>query len=163
MPQLIANGVRIDDTFAEAFGMRATAIVITAESARWARQAADTMTGFATSVIGCRCEAGIDQELAASETPDRRPGVRVLLFGVSTAELQQQLQARVAQCVLTSPGSACTNRLRPPPAALTHPDPSTGPSNSASAMCWRLCMRDAAGSQPPNGSSSCSAASAWNH
>jgi formylmethanofuran--tetrahydromethanopterin N-formyltransferase len=107
MPQLIANGVRVDDTFAEAFGMRATAVVITAATARWARQAADTMTGFATSVIGCGCEAAIDQELAAQETPDGRPGVRVLLFAVSTAELQKQLQARVAQCVLTSPGSAC--------------------------------------------------------
>jgi formylmethanofuran--tetrahydromethanopterin N-formyltransferase len=107
MPQLIANGVRVDDTFAEAFGMRATAVVITAESARWARQAADTMTGFATSVIGCGCEAAIDHELTAGATPDGRPGVRVLLFAVSTAQLQKQLQTRVAQCVLTSPGSAC--------------------------------------------------------
>ena len=29
MPGLSVNGVAIDDTFAEAFGMRATAIVIT--------------------------------------------------------------------------------------------------------------------------------------
>jgi len=87
--------------------MRATAVMITADSARWARQAALTMTGFATSVIGCGCEAGIDRAAAAKETPDGRPGVRVLLFAVSTAELQKQLQARVAQCVLTSPGSAC--------------------------------------------------------
>jgi formylmethanofuran--tetrahydromethanopterin N-formyltransferase len=65
------------------------------------------MTGFATSVIGCGCEAGIDYELTEKQTPDGRPGVRVLLFAVSTAELQKQLQARVAQCVLTSPGSAC--------------------------------------------------------
>jgi formylmethanofuran--tetrahydromethanopterin N-formyltransferase len=107
MPQLIANGVRIDDTFAEAFGMRATAIVITADSARWARQAAETMTGFGTSVIGCGCETAIDRELGPRQTPDGRPGVRVLLFAVSTAELQKQLQARVGQCVLTSPGSAC--------------------------------------------------------
>jgi len=107
MPRLIANGVRVDDTFAEAFGMRATAIVITADSARWARQAADTMTGFGTSVIGCGCETAVDQELAGDATPDGRPGVRVLLFAVSTAELQKQLQNRVAQCVLTSPGSAC--------------------------------------------------------
>src|SRR5207248_11141500 len=92
MPRLIANGVRIDDTFAEAFGMRASAIVITAESARWARQAADTMTGFGTSVIGCGCETAVDRELAAAATPDGRPGVRVLLFAVSTAELQKQLQ-----------------------------------------------------------------------
>src|SRR5579875_1629072 len=107
MPAVSVKGVRIDDTFAEAFGMRATAVVITADTARWARQAAVAMTGFATSVIGCGCEAGIDRELTRKQTPDGRPGVRVLLFAVSTAELQKQLQARVAQCVLTSPGSAC--------------------------------------------------------
>jgi formylmethanofuran--tetrahydromethanopterin N-formyltransferase len=107
MRALTVNGVRIDDTFAEAFGMRATAVIVTADSIRWAHQAVLTMTGFATSVIGCGCEAGIDGELTAVQTPDRRPGVRVLLFAVSTAELQKQLQARVAQCVLTSPGSAC--------------------------------------------------------
>jgi formylmethanofuran--tetrahydromethanopterin N-formyltransferase len=65
------------------------------------------MTGFGTSVIGCGAEAGIDRDLAPEETPDGRPGVRVLLFAVSTAELQKQLQNRVGQCVLTSPGSAC--------------------------------------------------------
>jgi formylmethanofuran--tetrahydromethanopterin N-formyltransferase len=107
MPALTVKGVQIDDTFAEAFGMRATALIVTADSARWAQQAALNMTGFATSVIGCGCEAGIDQELTAKQTPDRRPGVRVLLFAVSTAELQKQLQSRVAQCVLTSAGSAC--------------------------------------------------------
>jgi formylmethanofuran--tetrahydromethanopterin N-formyltransferase len=107
MRVLTVKGVRIDNTFAEAFGMRATGITITADTPRWARQAASTMTGFATSVIGCGCEAGIDRELSIKETSDGRPGVRVLLFGVSTAELQKQLTARVAQCVLTSPGSAC--------------------------------------------------------
>jgi formylmethanofuran--tetrahydromethanopterin N-formyltransferase len=107
MRTLTHKGIRIDDTFAEAFGMRATAVIITADSARWARQAALTMTGFATSVIGCGAEAGIDRDVPARETPDGRPGVRVLLFAVSTTELQKQLQSRVAQCVLTSPGSAC--------------------------------------------------------
>jgi formylmethanofuran--tetrahydromethanopterin N-formyltransferase len=107
MRALTHKGIRIDDTFAEAFGMRATAVIITAESARWARQAALTMTGFATSVIGCGAEAGIDRALTARETPDGRLGVRVLLFATSTGELQKQLQTRVAQCVLTSPGSAC--------------------------------------------------------
>ncbi|HEY6382105.1 MAG TPA: formylmethanofuran--tetrahydromethanopterin N-formyltransferase, partial [Pseudolabrys sp.] len=83
------------------------ALTITAHNAAWARQAAATMTGFATSVIGCGCEAGIDRVLNPDETPDGRPGVRVLIFAVSTSELQKQLQARVGQCVLTSPGSAC--------------------------------------------------------
>jgi len=107
MRHLTVKRMRVDDTFAEAFTMRATGLVITADSARWARQAAVTMTGFATSVIGCGCEAGIDRELTPRETPDGRPGVRVLLFAVSTSELQKQLQTRVGQCVLTSPGSAC--------------------------------------------------------
>src|SRR5262249_57838902 len=48
-----------------------------------------------------------ERALPPNETPEGRPGVRVLLFAVSTAELQKQLQARVGQCVLTSPGSAC--------------------------------------------------------
>jgi formylmethanofuran--tetrahydromethanopterin N-formyltransferase len=107
MRTLTVKGVRVDDTFAEAFDMRATALLITADTARWAKQAAVTMTGFATSVIGCGCEAGIDRMVKASETPDGRPGVRVLLFATSTGELQKQLANRVGQCVLTSPGSAC--------------------------------------------------------
>jgi formylmethanofuran--tetrahydromethanopterin N-formyltransferase len=87
--------------------MRATALVITAAEPRWARQAAVSMTGFATSVIGCGVEAGIDAALPPDATPDGRPGVRVLLFAGSTAELQKQLQNRVGQCVLTTPGAAC--------------------------------------------------------
>jgi formylmethanofuran--tetrahydromethanopterin N-formyltransferase len=107
MRHLTVKRVRVDDTFAEAFAMRATGVIVTADSAGWARQAAIAMTGFATSVIGCGCEAGIDYELAPPDTPDGRPGIRVLLFAVSTSELQKQLQTRVGQCVLTSPGSAC--------------------------------------------------------
>jgi len=101
------NGITIDDTFAEAFGMSATGVVITADTARWARQAAVTMSGFGTSVIGCGAEVGIDRELKPDETPDGRPGVRVLLFGFSPDALGPQLKNRVGQCVLTSPGSAC--------------------------------------------------------
>jgi len=107
VPGVTRNGVLIDDTFAEAFDMRATALVITAPTARWARQAAATATGFATSIIGCGVEAGIDATLDPEATPDGRPGMRVLMCAGSTGELQKQLLARVAQCVLTSPGSAC--------------------------------------------------------
>jgi formylmethanofuran--tetrahydromethanopterin N-formyltransferase len=104
---MIRNGVRIDDSFAEAFPMRGTAIIITGPNQRWAKQAATTMTGFATSVIGCGAEAGIDRELPKKKTPDGRPGVRVLLFSMSSDTLQTQLVTRIGQCVLTSPGSAC--------------------------------------------------------
>jgi formylmethanofuran--tetrahydromethanopterin N-formyltransferase len=100
------NGIPIEDTFAEAFGMKATRILITAIDARWARQAGETMTGFATSVIGCGVEAGIEAELDADATPDGRPGVSVLLFGMSNKELAKQLENRVGQCVLTCPTTA---------------------------------------------------------
>ena len=107
MQPMIRNGVRIDDTLAEAFGMSGTALLITAHDRKWVRQAAVTMTGFATSVIGCGCEAGIDGEVSSGKTPDGRPGMRVLIFGMSPEALQTALVNRVGQCVLTSPGSAC--------------------------------------------------------
>lgn len=105
------NGVAIDDTFAEAFGMSGTALIITADTMKWAMISATTMTGFGTSVIGCGAECGIDRQLSPDETPDGRPGVRVLLFGFSPDSLAPQLRNRVGQCVLTSPGSACYNGL----------------------------------------------------
>lgn len=108
------NGIAIDDTFAEAFGMSATGLIITADTAKWARICATTMTGFGTSVIGCGAECGIDREVATEETPDGRPGVRVLLFGFSPDALLPQLRTRVGQCVLTSPGSACFNGVEAP-------------------------------------------------
>ncbi|WP_237154623.1 formylmethanofuran--tetrahydromethanopterin N-formyltransferase [Oryzibacter oryziterrae] len=107
MQDMIVNGVRIDDTFAEAFDMSATGVVITAPTRKWAEIAAKTMTGFATSVIACGCEAAIDCELSPEETPDGRPGFRVLIFGFDAAGLELQLRNRVGQCVLTSPGAAC--------------------------------------------------------
>jgi formylmethanofuran--tetrahydromethanopterin N-formyltransferase len=103
---MIRNGVAIDDTFAEAFGMRATRILITALNLKWAYHAARAVTGYATSVIGCGCEAGIERELPAQETPDGRPGLSVLLFAVSGKELAKQVERRVGQCVLTAPTSA---------------------------------------------------------
>ena len=53
--------VLIDDTFAEAFPMKATRLLITAHNLTWARHAAVAATGFATSVIACGCEAGIER------------------------------------------------------------------------------------------------------
>ena len=104
---MIINGTQIDDTFAEAFGMKATRILITAHNLKWAYHSALSLTGFATSVIACGCEAGIERRLDPAETPDGRPGASVLLFAVSTKELAKQLERRVGQCVLTSPTSAC--------------------------------------------------------
>ena len=108
------NGVFVDDTFAEAFGMSGVGIIITADSMKWAKIAATVATGFGTSVIGCGAECGVDRELSPDETPDGRPGVRVLMFGFSPDALVPQIKNRIGQCVLTSPGSACFSGLDAP-------------------------------------------------
>ncbi len=101
----------IVDTFAEAFKMWAARVIITAETPYWAMEAAKSMTGFATSIIGCKCEAGIEQELPPAETPDRRPGVSVLLFAMDANGVGKRLMERVGQCVMTCPTTACFDGL----------------------------------------------------
>ncbi len=103
---MILNGVQIDDTFAEAFPMKATRVIITAQTEQWAYNSAKSMTGFATSVIGCGCEADIERVLDPSETPDGRPGVSAMLFTMGGKGLMKQLETRAGQSVLTSPTSA---------------------------------------------------------
>jgi formylmethanofuran--tetrahydromethanopterin N-formyltransferase len=105
------RGVFIEDTFAEAFTMRVARIVITAESLRWVRAAAAKLTGFATSVIGCKVEAGVERELPAQETPDGRVGVSVLLMTMSKDDFGKRLIERIGQTVLTCPTTACYDGL----------------------------------------------------
>lgn len=103
---MIINGIQIDDTYAEAFNMRGTRVIITAQNLKWAYHAANAMTGFATSVIGCGVEAGIERELLAEESPDGRPGVSILMFAMGSKVLMQQLETRMGQCILTCPTAA---------------------------------------------------------
>jgi formylmethanofuran--tetrahydromethanopterin N-formyltransferase len=106
------NGVAIEDTFAEAFKMRAARAIVTAETAGWARTAAALATGYATSVIGCDAEAGLEADIPTDETPDGRPGVSFLVFGFNAAALGKALVNRIGQCVMTCPTTACFNGLR---------------------------------------------------
>jgi formylmethanofuran--tetrahydromethanopterin N-formyltransferase len=48
--------------------------------------AATTSTGYASSVIGCDTEAGIERELSPDETPDGRPGFSLLFFAIHLKE-----------------------------------------------------------------------------
>ncbi len=114
MDPLRINGVEIEDTFAEAFTMRAARAIITAETPGWARTAAQVVTGYATSVIGCDAEAGIEAELGPEATPDGRPGVSVLVFGFNRDALTKALANRIGQCVMTCPTTACYDGLPGP-------------------------------------------------
>jgi formylmethanofuran--tetrahydromethanopterin N-formyltransferase len=105
------HAAEIIDTFAEAFEMWASRVIITADTIEWARAAGQSMTGFATSVIRCKCEAAIERELASEETPDRRPGVSVLLFTTTEEGMSARLIERIGQCVMTCPTTGCFNGL----------------------------------------------------
>ena len=91
--------------------MKASRLIITAESKNWLKKAVDSMTGFATSVIACGCEGGIEKEIPSSKTPDGRPGMIVLIFAMDSESLAKQVLRRVGQCILTTPTTACFSGL----------------------------------------------------
>ncbi|MCG8653279.1 MAG: formylmethanofuran--tetrahydromethanopterin N-formyltransferase [Pirellulales bacterium] len=97
----------IDDTFAEAFPMVATRLILTAVDRELANIAANEFCGNASSVIGCDCEAGIEQQLESDQTPDGRPGVAVLAFAFDRQSLESAVTERIGQNVLTCPTTAC--------------------------------------------------------
>ncbi len=105
------NDIPIEDTFAEAFPMTAMRLIVTAETRRWADVAGQVVTGYASSVIGCDVEAGVERTLNEEETIDGRPGISVLFFGFSRDALQKAAVNRVGQCILTCPTTACYNGL----------------------------------------------------
>jgi len=111
MSGYVLGTTEVADTFAEAFPMRYARLVITAETESWAYEAARSATGFATSVIGCKCEAAIERRLDAGDTPDGRPGVAVLLFAMDREGVGKRVIDRVGQCVMTCPTTACFDGL----------------------------------------------------
>ncbi|TWT80698.1 Formyltransferase/hydrolase complex subunit D [Planctomycetes bacterium CA13] len=100
------NGVQIEPTYAEAFDMKATRLVVTADDQQWVNDAVAAMTGFGTSVIACGIEIAMEQPLEPERTPDGRPGAAILAFAVSSKEMEKQITRRAGQCVLTCPTSA---------------------------------------------------------
>jgi formylmethanofuran--tetrahydromethanopterin N-formyltransferase len=111
MSRYSLGATEVADTFAEAFPMRFARVLITAATDGWALEAARSMTGFATSVIGCKCEAAIERVVAADETPDGRPGIAVLLFAMDREGVGKRVLERVGQSVMTCPTTACFDGL----------------------------------------------------
>ncbi|MBX7168628.1 MAG: formylmethanofuran--tetrahydromethanopterin N-formyltransferase [Pirellulales bacterium] len=102
---------QIEDTYAEAFRMHYARIVVTAADDYWLNVALAEFTGYGASVIGCDVEAGIEQYLSPSETPDARPGAAVLLFGVSAEKLAKSVPRRAGQCLMTCATTAVFDGL----------------------------------------------------
>lgn len=107
----------IEDTFAEAFGMRFTRLVVTAADEYWLDAAVREFTGYSASVIACDAETGLESHLPATETPDGRPGASLLIFGFSSDAVAKAVSNRTGQCLMTCPTTSVFNGL---PAADQH-------------------------------------------
>ena len=105
------GSVTIEDTFAEAFPMYATRIIVTAINRKWALIAAKVATGFGTSVIASPGECGIETLLSPKITPDSRPGAAIQIYHSDPANLKIVTLTRVGQCILTAPTTAAFDGL----------------------------------------------------
>jgi formylmethanofuran--tetrahydromethanopterin N-formyltransferase len=101
----------VDDTFAEAFPMKFTRLIVTAHDDHWLRAAVRECSGYAASVIACDAEVGVEQWLSEKETPDQRLGVALLIFGISSETLAKATSNRTGQCLMTCPTTAVFNGL----------------------------------------------------
>ena len=105
------NGVDIKDTYAEAFGIKVSRLLVTAATKKLALVAATEATGYGTSVIGCPAEAGIDGYVSPLETPDGRPGYTIMICNSGKKKLDHELLERIGMGILTAPTTAVFNAL----------------------------------------------------
>lgn len=108
---LTLGSVVVEDSFAEAFPMYATRIIITAANSKWALISARIATGFGTSIIASPGECGIETLLSPRATPDSRHGAVIHIYHNDPANLKMVTLARVGQCVLTAPTTAAFDGL----------------------------------------------------
>jgi formylmethanofuran--tetrahydromethanopterin N-formyltransferase len=101
----------IDDTFAEAFAMRYTRLIVTACDEYWLEAALRETAGYGSSVIACDAEVGVELRLPPDSTPDCRPGAALLLFGFNEANLAKAAANRTGQCLMTCPTTAVFDGL----------------------------------------------------
>ncbi|MEA1924524.1 MAG: formylmethanofuran--tetrahydromethanopterin N-formyltransferase [Candidatus Altiarchaeota archaeon] len=97
-----------EDTYAEAFRGLYSRILVTARAGKWLDHAINCATGYASSTLGCGCEAGVDVYVNEKNTPDRRPGALVQFWTPcwdknAAKVLETELIGRIGQCILTAP------------------------------------------------------------
>ena len=102
----------IDDTFAEAFGMSGDRHHHHRRHAEVGAPGGDRRDRLRHLRHRLRCEGGIDRELTPDETPDGRPGVRVLMFGFSPDALGAADQEPRRPMRADEPGLGLLRRAR---------------------------------------------------
>jgi formylmethanofuran--tetrahydromethanopterin N-formyltransferase len=105
------KGTHIAATECEVFTLWASRLIVTAVDPFWRDAAVQAATGYGSSIIGCDCEAGLEQPLTADQTPDGRPGAALLFFHRRVEKLAQAVQNRAGQCLMTTPTTAVFDGL----------------------------------------------------
>lgn len=108
---MLIGKVLVKDTFAEIFKMPYARVIVTADDNELLEYALQSVTGFATSIILCPCEAGVESYIDSSQSPDGRPGAAVMIFARNKDILKKELDKRLSQCVLTTPTASVFNGL----------------------------------------------------
>ncbi len=91
--------------------MRYTRILVTAHDSHWLEAAVREFSGYASSVIACDLEIGVERRILDEESPDGRPGVALLAFGFSADAIAGALSNRIGQCVMTCATTAVFDGL----------------------------------------------------
>ena len=101
----------VEDTYAEAFPMYMSRMLITAASKRWAIASAQEAKGLGTTAIFCPTEAGIEGEVGSSETPDHRPGILLMMGHQKKEKVVKWLPIRIRHCILSVATAAAFDAL----------------------------------------------------
>ncbi|MEM9413824.1 MAG: formylmethanofuran--tetrahydromethanopterin N-formyltransferase, partial [Planctomycetota bacterium] len=95
--ELNIQNTKIVDTFAEAFSMRFSKLIVTALDEYWLDAALREFCGYGTSVISCDAEVGVEKFVASTDSPDGRPGASIMLFAFNTESLGKAISKRTGQ------------------------------------------------------------------
>jgi formylmethanofuran--tetrahydromethanopterin N-formyltransferase len=105
------RGVEVEETFAEAFPMYISRILITAQNDKWALASAQETKGLGTTAVFCPTEAGIENNVSSSETPDGRPGVIVQIGHQKKKKVEKWMPIRIRHCILSTPTAAAFDAM----------------------------------------------------
>ncbi len=108
------DGLKVIDTFCEAFDGLFTRIIVTAENRKLLEKAVCSATALPSTVFG-KSEAGLERWLSEDETPDNRVGAVIQIWVNYSKKAKEKLEDevgwRVRQGILVVPTTRVFNAL----------------------------------------------------
>ena len=100
---LTLSGTPVLDDYSETFEAQMVRVLITSLSREWAREAALETKGIGRSATQPPCEATLECEVPADETPDGRPGFVIQMMDRKAAKLRDCLALRLRKGAVPQP------------------------------------------------------------